>query len=183
MNDIVTRATQIDIEIRGGDGRTVSGICCPFDSPTEIREGQHTFTEVVKRGAWSRTIAERGPNRIKFLAQHDHRALPLGRAVLLREDASGLYGEFRVSKTEKGDEILELIRDGALDALSVGFEVIRDRWSNRMSHREIHEGKLREVSAVTFGAYSDAVILGVRNQTRNVLSLEAAKLRLKTMNW
>ena len=38
-----------------------------------------------------------------------------------------MYGEARVSKTAAGDEVLELVRDGALDSFSVCFQPITDR--------------------------------------------------------
>lgn len=158
--EYINRAHQADLEVRG-DGRTVVGIAVPFDSPTHIRDASGTYTEVFRRGAFAKTIRERG-DRVKFLAQHDRRSLPLGRASLLREDATGLYGEFRVSKTAAGDEALELIRDGALDAFSIGFRPVKDRWNGDRSHVERAEAGLDEVSAVAFPAYDGAAIAGVR---------------------
>lgn len=177
---MLTRATPVDLEIRG-DGRTVVGVCVPYDDPTEIREAGRSFTEVFRRGAFERTIAERGAAKVKFLAQHDSRSLPLGRATVLREDATGLYGEFRVSKTQAGDEALELIRDGALDALSIGFTPVRDRWNTGRTLVERVEAKLAEVSAVSFPAYAGAAIVGVRQQDVPPLALAAARARLATV--
>lgn len=157
----LTRATPADMEIRG-DGRTVVGLCCPFGQPATVG-GFQRYTETIRRGAFARTIAERGAGKVKFLAQHQHDALPLGRAELLREDARGLYGEFRVSKTVAGDEALELIRDGALDAMSIGFRPVRDQWSADRSRVERVEVRLFEVSAVAFPAYEGAQIQGVRS--------------------
>src|SRR5215210_5590499 len=109
------RVSPADLEIRGEDGRTVTGIAVPWDTPTEVRSMAGEFTETFRRGAFDRTIRERGPQRVKFLAEHDRRSLSLGRAELVREDTAGLYVEMRASKTQAGDEALELIRDGALD--------------------------------------------------------------------
>lgn len=157
----INRAFHADLEVRG-DGRTVVGIAVPFDAPAGIRDHSGEYVEVFRRGSFARTIAERG-DRVKFLAQHDRRTLPLGRAQTLREDASGLYGEFRVSKTQHGDEALELIRDGALDAFSIGFRPVRDKWNNDRSMVERTEARLDEVSAVAFPAYDGALIAGVRS--------------------
>lgn len=166
------------LEIRStGDGRTVTGICCPFDSIARIDSYEGKFDEHFVRGSFQRTIAERG-SRIKFLAHHDQRSMPLGRAVLLREDTAGLYSEFRVSKTVAGDEALELIRDGSLDGLSVGFTVIRETWSDRRTKRAITEAKLHEVSAVSFPAYELAQITGVRANTPKTITNATATRRL-----
>ncbi len=157
----LNRAHQADLEIRG-DGRTVVGIAVPFDAPTSIRDASGSYMEVFRRGAFAKTIRERG-DRVKFLAQHDRRAMPLGRATLLREDATGLYAEFRVSQTRDGDDALALIRDGALDALSIGFRPVKDVWNRDRSMVERTEAALDEVSAVSFPAYDTALISGVRS--------------------
>lgn len=173
--DRLTRYNQADLEVRG-DGRTVVGIAVPFDQPTAVRDGAGEYSEVFRLGAFARTIADRG-DRVKFLAQHDRRSLPLGRARLLREDAAGLYAEFRVSQTAAGDEALELIRDGALDALSIGFRPIRDRWTIDRSEVERLEVRLDEVSAVAFPAYDGALIATVRSDLPTI-SRDVAERRL-----
>jgi uncharacterized protein len=153
-----------DLEVRS-DGRTVHGIVAPFDQPADIWEPDlGSFTETIRRGAFTRTLAERGASRVKLLAMHDDRALPLGRATALREDARGLYGELRISKTAAGDEALELVRDGALDAFSIGFTVPRDgeRWTPDRT-RELVEIRLHEISLVNFPAYAGALVAGVRH--------------------
>ena len=151
----------VELEIRG-DGRTVAGIAVPFDTPAEIRDGPGSFVEVFRKGAFEKTIAERG-DRVKALAQHDSRSLPLGRVTKLREDSAGLYAELRMSKTRDADEVLELVKDGALDSFSFGFNPVRDRWSPDGSHVERLEVGLREVSLVAFPAYESARVLAVRS--------------------
>lgn len=166
MPELEFRASPADLEIRE-DGRTVVGIAVPFNQPAVIRDVGREFVEVFRRGAFTRTIAERGAERVKFYDEHSHRSgkVPIGRATLLREDAAGLYGEFHVSKTAAGDDALELIRDGALDAFSVGFMRVPggDSWSaDRRSVARVEVG-LREVSAVAFPAYAGATIAAVRS--------------------
>jgi HK97 family phage prohead protease len=148
-----------DLEVRS-DGRTVVGIVVPFDRPASIAG---RYDETFKRGAFTRTIAERGPARVKLLRSHDTGLLPVGRATLLREDTAGLYGEFRVSSTVAGDEVLTLIRDGALDAFSVGFGPIRDAWNATRDAVDRLEVKLYEVSVVSIPAFEGALIAGVRS--------------------
>lgn len=165
-----------DLEVRGAEGRTVVGIAVPFDVPTD----RYGHTEIFRRGAFARTIAERGP-RVKFMVNHDHEALPVGRATLLREDARGLYSEFGVSKTRAGDEVLELIRDGALDSLSVGIKPVKDRWSADQRTREHLESALYEVSALAFTQFdADSPILEVRES--GGLSVAEARARLDSLN-
>lgn len=180
MADRLHRATAADLEVRA-DGRTVVGIAVPFNQPAQIRDQSGAYAETFRRGAFARTIAERA-GKVKFLAMHDGNKLPLGRAEVLREDTAGLYAEFLVSKTTAGDEALELIRDGALDALSIGFRPIRDNWSTDRSTCERVEVRLDEVSAVPFPAYEAAAIAGVRHDlTTPHLSFDDAFERLITM--
>lgn len=156
----LTRSFSTDLEVRGADGRTIVGIAVPFDVPAWI-DTLHAH-EVFRMGAFARTIAERA-DRVKLLAQHDTRSLPLGRATLLREDPAGLYLEGRVSRTTAGDEALELIRDGALDSFSIGFSPIAENWSRSGDLVERTEVALREVSVVAFPAYEGAAITAVRS--------------------
>jgi Escherichia/Staphylococcus phage prohead protease len=172
------RATPVDLELRG-DGRTVVGIAMPFDQPTEIREDGRTFTELFRRGAFTKTIRERGPQAVKTFAKHQRASLPIGRASVLREDPTGLYAELRVSKTVAGDEVLSLIDDGALDGLSIGFAPIKDRQVRGGVERL--EVALYEVSVVDYPAYVGATIAGVRSDEHRI-SPEAAARRLDLLD-
>lgn len=160
MSDSLSRAFVSDIEVRsGGDGRTIHGIIVPFDRVATVSDGGPAYKEMFARGAFARTIQHRG-TRVPLLSHHNARTNPLGRASLLREDASGLYGEFHVSKTRAGDEALELVNDGALDSFSVGFKAMQKRMEGDVTVRT--EVGLREASLVTFPAYEGALVGGVR---------------------
>ena len=177
---LLHRFAPIDLErAKGGDGRTIVGIVAPFNVPATVSDGGAPYRESFRFGAFAKTIAERG-DKVKFLSQHDRRSNPLGRATLLREDTAGLYGEFRVSKTAAGDETLELVKDGALDAFSVGFAPIRSA-KTKDGVVERTEVALREVSIVTFPAYADAVIEAVREETPSGLSIVEARARLERL--
>jgi hypothetical protein len=149
-----------DLSVRS-DQRTIVGIAVPWNRPTTVSDdGRTAYTESFDRGAFARTIAERG-DRVKLLAVHDRRSLPVGRAALLREDAAGLYAELRVSNTRAGDEVLELVRDGSLDGLSIGFRgITHETPAPRTVVRT--EVRLDEISVVPFPAYEDARIHAVR---------------------
>jgi len=146
------------LEVRAeGDGRTVIGIAVPYDVEQRISPG---LVEVFRKGVFRDVV--RAANRVKLLFQHKTDA-PIGRAIMLEERDEGLYGEFRISKTEAGDEALELIRDGVLSNLSVGFQPLRDEKRGGVVNRI--KAHLAEVSLVTFGAYGDAAnIVAVRNE-------------------
>lgn len=163
MIDLLTRLASGDLEVRA-EGRTIAGIVCPFNSPTEINEWGVRYTESFERGAFAEAVA--APTKVKFLGQHDRQAFPLGTVVSLREDAAGLYGEFRFSKTRAADDALELARDGAVDGFSVGFRSVSPAPSHypKPGENVVRKAvKLSEVSLVTFPAYSDARVSEFRS--------------------
>jgi hypothetical protein len=165
-----TRSYELDLEVRTElDGRTVCGICVPYDVEQKIHPG---LTEVFVRGAFD--AVTRAAHRVKLLQGHDAKNLPIGRAHVLREDERGLYGEFRVSKTDRGDQILELVRDGVLTNLSVGFLPLKDRKRPNGVIERV-KAHLAEVSLVTFGAYGEsATVSSVRDvlEKPNLAQLE-----------
>lgn len=158
MTDL-TRMFAGDLTVRAdGEGRTVAGIVVPFDTVARVSDGGAAYEERFARGSFAKTIRERG-NRVKLLMQHNSHE-PIGRATLLREDAAGLYGEFRVSAVPAGDQALELVRDGVIDSFSVGFAPIKATRDGGVTVRT--EVALREASLVTFPAYDDARVLALR---------------------
>jgi uncharacterized protein len=174
MTDHISRAFDGDIEVRAdASGRTVRGIFVPWDREARVSDGGPFYREAFQRGSLTKTFSERG-DRVKFLSQHDARSNPLGRAVLLREDAAGAYGEFAVSRTQAGDEALELIRDGVLDSFSVGFTPVKHEKRGEVVVRT--EVALREVSLVTFPAYEDARVAGIRAALDELPESERAAL-------
>ncbi len=185
MTTPLSRAFVSDIEVRSdGTGRTVHGIIVPFGRTARVSDGGPSYNEAFERGAFSKTIADRG-DKVKLLSQHNSRRNPLGRATLLREDTAGLYGEFHVSRTTAGDEALELLKDGALDSFSVGFGGIRQEKRDGVVWRT--EVALREASLVTFPAYEGALVAGVRSwsalsddEREELAALYAAAIELRS---
>lgn len=117
--------------------------------------------DVVERGAFARSIAERGAAGIRMLFQHDP-GEPIGSWTEIREDARGLFVRGRLSKSvRRAREILALMRGGALDGLSIGFRAVRTRKDAASGVRRILEADLWEISVVTFpmlpGARIDTV--------------------------
>ncbi|MCF7548906.1 HK97 family phage prohead protease [Pseudonocardia sp. WMMC193] len=151
-----------DLEVRsaakGGDGRTIVGIAVPYGRPQRI---DASLVEQFNRGAFNRQLG--AAHRVPFAREHMSLGGTLiGKTMLLRDDAAGLYGEWRVSKTPAGEETLELVKDGVLTELSVGF---REGQSRRGKGGVVERvtAHLSEVSVVLAGAYGEAaMVAGVR---------------------
>lgn len=175
MSENLFRSFTPELEVRsGGDGRTIYGIVVPYDAPTRI---DHNLVEAFVRGVFSHQLRE--PHRVKLARDH----VLLGGALIgagteMRDDAAGLFMALRAAKTPAGDETLELVRDGALDQLSIMF---RDRQNrNRSGVTERVKADLVEVAVVMQGAYGDlATIAGVRSAVGTPVAAEDMELRAK----
>lgn len=163
------RAYDFDLEVRRtATERVIAGIVVPYNVEQKINR---SLTEIFLPGAFQ--AVTRAAHRVKLLAGHDTNALA-GRGQLLKEEARGLYGEFYVSKTQRGDELLEQIADGSLDQFSVGFVPLKD---NRRQDGVIERVRahLAEVSLVTFGAYGEKAVVEAMREESTTPNLDAAR--------
>ena len=168
-------AAELDImraEQGGADGRTVFGILVPWNHPQRI---DASLTEQFEPGGADHVIAagERGrapgglpAYRMHFAREHVRQGgAACGRTQLLRDDPAGLYGEWSISRTAVGDELLELIKDGVYRELSVGFRAA-PAWERRLPDGTVSRTRFDpfEAAAVPRGAYADAaMVAGVRS--------------------
>jgi uncharacterized protein len=126
--------------------------------------------DVIQKGAFSKTIAERLPkNQIKILWQHDQ-TKPIGKPIHMEEDSKGLYIVGAISDTPLGNEALTLIDDGVVDTMSIGYDVIKDEQTKDGQSRLLKELRLYEFSPVTFPANPFAGITAVRKSIDEVMS-------------
>ena len=131
--------------------------------------------DVIERGAFSRSLQERGVAGIRMLFQHDP-ASPLGHWVTLKEDARGLYVEGQFAPgVSKADEVRRLMKARALDGLSIGFQTVRAKRDARTGIRHILEADLWEISVVTFPMLPSARVSEVKEMGAGAIL--AAKLR------
>lgn len=160
---MLTRAWRADIDLSDSEGRIISGIAVPYNSPTTIAERGMVFDETFLPGSMRDTIHKRG-DRVRLLGFHDAHTWPIGKPTELKDTARGAEFVARVSDTQAGNEALTLIRDGALDGVSVGFSVPDggDTWTDDRSQRNITRADLHEFSLVNFPAYDRARVESVR---------------------
>lgn len=155
------RAFTHSLEVaKTSDGRTITGIAVPYGLPMRI---DHDLVEQFRMGSAGKL--PNAPHRMRFSREHlDLGGDLIGRAVELRDnDPAGLWGAWRVSKTAKGDDTLELFKDGVIDELSVAFwpredNILPDGTVERV---RVH---YQEVAMVINGAYGrHAVATGLRS--------------------
>ena len=150
---IEMRVSSADFEIREtAEGMTFEGYAAVFNSRSENLGG---FTEFVAPGAFTRSLKTR--NDVKLLWNHDSGQV-LGssraRTLTLTEDARGLKVSALLPNTQLGRDTAELLKRGDVDAMSFGFNVIKDSWNAQGDERTLNAVRLFEVSIVAFPAYS-----------------------------
>ena len=113
--------------------------------------------DIVRAGAFSRSLARR--SAVGMLLQHAG-GRTAGRWTAIREDGRGLFVRGLVTDgTPAGKAALQLIHDGTMNGLSIGF-IARDWAPRRDKGRELREIELREVSLV-----SSPMLPGARFET------------------
>lgn len=149
FKSIELKETAIDMS-----ARTIEGYAATWDLDQA--------NDIIQKGAFTKTISEGfQAGRIKMLWQHDE---PLGMPTEMLEDDRGLYVKGKISRTQLGDEALELMRDRVVDRMSIGFSIPKDKSGfTPEGVRLISEVKLFEFSPVTFPANEAAHILAVKS--------------------
>ena len=118
--------------------------------------------DVVEPGASRESLARRGPGGVKLLWQHDPTE-PIGRWIELREDTRGLRVRGRLSlAVARARELHALMRDGAIDGLSIGFRSERARNDPHTGLRRLEKVDLWEISLVTFPMQPQARVAVVK---------------------
>ena len=113
--------------------------------------------DVVMPGAFSASLARRGASGVRMLWQHDP-AEPIGLWLALAEDARGLRVEGKLNPSvQRAREVAALVREGALDGLSIGFRVVKAL--PERGGRKLLALDLWEVSLVTFPLQPRARVL------------------------
>jgi uncharacterized protein len=123
--------------------------------------------DMILPGAFKKTILERFPRKkIKILWQHSE---PLGLPTHMEEDSKGLYVVGYISKTQLGDDALELMKDGVVDQMSIGYDVNKDDLSEDGATRYLKELTLYEFSPVTFPMNPMADITSVKTHFNSLV--------------
>lgn len=159
--------------LRASPGASIEGYASLFGVEDQARD-------IVMPGAFRASLAQRGVASIRMLFQHDP-AQPIGVWDEIREDARGLYVRGHlIEGAARSDEILTLLKGGALDGLSIGFRTRRAQRDPRSGRRRLYNIDLWEISVVTFpmlpgaravamkSAAADAVISRVRSTPRRL---------------
>lgn len=153
-DQICTRSVELRAD---SDTGIVEGIAVPWNTRTTIRDWMGDYEEQFERGSID------VESHVRLFWQHQD---VMGRVLSMEDRDEGLWISAQISDTSVGRDARALLKDGAVDSFSVGFIP--------KEHREEEDGlvvrtkvDLREVSAVTFPAYTAATVSSVRSDVPN----------------
>jgi phage head maturation protease len=155
--------------------RVITVIAVPYEQPTKVYFRQEMWNEVFSRTAFLGIEKRDKQSRIPVTAvlqvpNQNHEGGRLVGRVMEADPHNevGLIAHTKISRTDYGDETLELARDDALSA-SVGFMVKNPRSDEAIDKhtrtRRINRAFLDHLAFVATPAYKGAKILAMRGPT------------------
>lgn len=162
---------QAELKAYHGDNEEEKGVFSGYGS---IFGNKDLGNDVMMQGAFAKSIASKGPKGVKLLYQHDAKE-PIGVFDEIIEDRKGLRVKGRLAMgTQKGREVYELMKMGAIDGLSIGYRVSPKGadYDERGKKRMLREVDLMEISAVTFPMNTRARVQAVKGEQRTVREWE-----------
>lgn len=166
-------AIEIDVKSVQPDG-TFSGYAAIFGT-------RDAGGDIIQKGAFSASLARIPASKVKMLWQHD-RDEPIGVWTSFIEDDYGLKAEGRlILETARGREAYALMKAGALDGISIGYNTVKASQDHTKSARILQEVLLKEASLVTFPMHPDATVTAVKHQNNSaaIEAIRAATSKIK----
>lgn len=139
--------------------------------------------DIVAPGAFTDSLRRRGPAGVKMLWQHEA-SEPIGTWLSIEEDTRGLKVRGRLNlAVARAREILALMREGAVDGLSIGFRTRKAVTDRKTGLRTLLSVDLWEISVVTFPMHPGARVTAVKRMRRPDLSLAGVRRDLTRLRW
>jgi HK97 family phage prohead protease len=135
----------------GEKPRSISGVAVPWNTEATVSDGTR-----VKFERGSLPVSGKKPKLLKY---HDSEQ-PVGVVTGRLDSEEGMLFTARISATSEGNDMLELIKDEAVDAVSVGVDVIDASYDDNGT-MIIKSAEWVELSLVTAPAFKGAMITEV----------------------
>lgn len=153
------------IEIAAGIGLEAKAVGTDgsFEGYASVFNHKDSHADIVMPGAFASSLKARPIERVKMLRQH-RQDEPIGVWTAAAEDTRGLHVKGRlILDVPLAAQTYALMKEGALDELSIGFRTIRESRDRKAAARLVEEVDLREISIVTFGSNDKAAINAVKS--------------------
>jgi HK97 family phage prohead protease len=148
MIEFVAVPVTLDAAAGEESPRTITGVAVPWDTPATVSSGESVM---FKRGAF-----DVNAKPAKLIEGHDMSKM-LGVVSELVEAEDGLLFTAKFAKTRYADEVIELVKAGAYDAVSVGAVPVKFKY-DKNGTMVVSKANLMELSVVPYGAYESALI-------------------------
>ncbi len=147
------------ISLASDDSRTIEGLAVPYERETKLGSG---YYETIARDAYQ---PDGGVGHVKLLWRHGE-VIGVGTAT---SGPDGVTIHARLSQTSAGDDAYQLVKDCAVDSLSIGFIPLEyeETWDDDDNlHVRQKLIDIKEVSLVPWPAYDEAKVTKVREKTQ-----------------
>lgn len=151
-----TRDLSLDLELYAldEDKGEFEGHAALFNKPD--RRG-----EIIAPGAFKRSL-HKDKKKVKMLRGHDQNAI-IGVWETIREDSEGLFVKGRLLlQLATAAETFILLKENALDGLSIGFQVLKEQFDTKKEQLTLLEVALFEISLVAIPRQPGALVTSVR---------------------
>lgn len=156
------KVKEFNVKYKDDDGGSIEGY-----ASTWIRKAD-SYGDVVKRGAFRRTLAERwnGGKGIPLLWAHKMNDIAAFIGVAeADEDEKGLHFVAKFDDTPEAQRVRQMYKDGRLSKFSFAYDVLEEgavRLEDDTKANELRELELYEISCVCVPANDDAGVLDVK---------------------
>lgn len=163
---MIHRATEHTFE-----GRTLEGIAYRFEHPSRVVDpGKPAYMEAFARGSATKSIREKG----RFPVDYYHGLMsgtPGARSrwsgevfgsVMFANGSDGLEFTATISRTRGGDEMLELLGDGALGDVSIAAYPVKTSTRSGVVWRDEIALAALSLAPVGTGQHDGAKVLAMR---------------------
>lgn len=134
-----------------------------FEGYASVFGVEDSYSDIVMHGAFRASLERHTAAKTMPALLWQHRSdMPIGAWKEMREDDYGLWGKARLSDTAMGRDARELLKDGAITGLSIGFSPVAWEHDKASKVTKLTEIDLWETSLVTFPANKLARVSDVK---------------------
>lgn len=156
-------AQSVTLDAAAGDApRTISGIAAPYGVPASVSTGQTIRLEAG-------SLPTDGPSP-RLLLEHDSSAQPVGMVTAREDTPDGMLFTAEIARTRAGDDLVELLKMGAYDSVSIGIEATEVEQDGRTTI--VKAANWKELSVVFEPAFAAAKITQIAASAEDEESTE-----------
>jgi uncharacterized protein len=154
-----TKHVECAAELKAADEDEEEGV---FEGLASTFGNVDLVGDIIKRGAFKGSLAERPPGKVKMLLGHNAGGIPIGVWESIKETRQGLAVKGRLLlKIGQAADVFEAMKAGVMDSLSIGFRTLEEDF-DKEGRRLIKAVDLLEISVVNFPANPKAQITSVK---------------------